>query len=70
MDKEDEMAKKALKAIAEEELSIFINSKNISDDDLKQALLTAMDIDILCDDLDLHKIKNLKEKKEVIKDNQ
>ena len=68
MDKKDEMAKKALKAIAEEELSMFIDSKNISEDDLKQALLTAMDINVLCDDFDLHKIKNSKPEKELIKE--
>lgn len=45
-DKND-MAKKALKAMTNEHLESFIDSKNISDDDLKKALLTAVDIDIL-----------------------
>ena len=70
MHKKDEMARKALKAIAEQEVSMFIDSKNISEDDLKQALLTAIDINILCDDLSLHKIKNLNSKEELIKENE
>lgn len=41
---------KTLKAIADEEQSIFIDSKNISDEDLKEALLTVADIKVLCDD--------------------
>ncbi len=43
----DEMARKALKAMHEEHLESFIDSTNISDEDLKKALLTAVDIDIL-----------------------
>jgi|GEM_PF-7087614 len=43
----DRLAKKALKAMSEESLEFFIDKKNISDEDLKKALLTAVDIDIL-----------------------
>lgn len=43
----DIMARKALKAIASEDLEGFIDKANISDEDLKKALLTAIDIDTL-----------------------
>ena len=43
----NEMAKKALAAMADEDLESFIDTKDISADDLKKALLTAVDIDIL-----------------------
>ena len=48
---EDTMVKKALKAMAQEDLEKFIDCKNISDEDLKKALLTAVDIDILLSEL-------------------
>jgi hypothetical protein len=43
----DAMAKNALAAMKKEHLESFIDSKEISDEDLKKALLTAVDIDIL-----------------------
>ena len=43
----DAIAKKALRAMTEESLESFIDTKNLSEEDLKKALLTAVDIDIL-----------------------
>ena len=43
----DKLARKALKTLNEERLESFIDTTNISEEDLKKALLTAVDIDIL-----------------------
>ena len=43
----DKLARKALKTLNEERLESFIDTANISEEDLKKALLTAVDIDIL-----------------------
>ncbi len=63
MQENDTLIKKALKAIAEEELSVFIDSKNISEDELKEALLTAVDINILCDEYQHNAPTDLKKNK-------
>lgn len=62
---DESLVNRALKAIAEEEHSIFIDSKNISDEDLKNALLTVADIKVLCDDYNQSEelvVQELKEK--------
>ncbi len=65
---DDLMVQKALKAIAEEELDSFIDSEHISDDDLKKALLTAVDINILYDDYSHQSHNNSFHKKKLIKE--
>ena len=58
----DEMVKKALRAIVQEDLSSFIDCEGVSDEDLKKALLTAVDINVLQEEYQSNKKLLTKEK--------